>query len=149
VSLSGRAQPTASRIRPVVDLVETSAGYGGVVPTAAVLLFDADCGFCTRSAAWLGRIGLAARIEPLQGADLPALGVDATRAAREIPFVSADGVSYGAEAIGRALATGSAPWQVLGALLAHPPLLWPARWVYRLVAAHRHRLPGGRAACRL
>ena len=42
----------------------------------ALLLYDADCGFCTRSAAWLkGRLPHL-RIEPLQRADLDALGVD-------------------------------------------------------------------------
>lgn len=115
----------------------------------ARLLYDADCGFCTRSAAWLRRRGLRARIEPLQQADLPALGVDAVRAKREIPHVDDSGqVSYGAEAIGRALQTGGLAWRGAGWLLAHPPVLWLARPVYALVAANRHRLPGSTDVCR-
>jgi len=114
------------------------------------LLYDADCGFCTSSAVWLSRRRLATRIEPLQRADLGVLGVDPARAEREIPFVSEWGeVSYGAEAIGRALQTGSFGWRVIGWLLAHPPVLWLARPVYRVVAANRHRLPGGTDTCQL
>ena len=115
----------------------------------ALLLYDADCGFCTRSAAWLkGRLPHL-RIEPLQRADLDALGVDEVRAAREIPFVAGSSVSYGAEAIGRALATGGGLWRLVGLVLSRPPVLWLARPVYALVAANRHRLPGGTANCRL
>ncbi|MFT4216196.1 MAG: DUF393 domain-containing protein [Micropruina sp.] len=117
------------------------------------LLYDADCGFCTASANWLGRRRLGAPIEPLQRADLVALGVDPARAEREIPFVerTAAGtrVSYGHVAIGRALATGRFPWRVLGWLLVHPPLSWLAGPAYALVARNRHRLPGSTAACRI
>lgn len=115
----------------------------------ALLLYDADCGFCTRSAGWLRGLGLAASIEPLQRADLPARGVDAARAQREIPFVDDSSVSYGAEAIGRALATGRGAWRLIGLLLSRPPVLWLARPVYAAVAANRHRLPGGTDTCRL
>jgi predicted DCC family thiol-disulfide oxidoreductase YuxK len=115
----------------------------------AALLYDADCGFCTRSAGWLRGLGLAASIEPLQRADLPARGVDAARAQREIPFVDDSSVSYGAEAIGRALATGRGAWRLIGLLLSRPPVLWLASPVYAAVAANRHRLPGGTDTCRL
>ena len=116
----------------------------------ALLLFDAGCGFCTRSALWLSRRRLATRIEPLQGTDLVVLGVDPARARREIPFVGDWGeVSYGAAAIGRALQTGQPAWRAGGWLLAHPPMLWLARPVYAVVAANRHRLPGSTQVCRL
>lgn len=117
------------------------------------LLYDADCGFCTASAAWLGRRGLRAAIEPLQRAELTALGVDPERARRQLPFVeqTAGGtrVSYGHVAIGRALATGGAGWRLAGWLLIHPPLSWLARPGYAVVARNRHRLPGSTDACRL
>ena len=116
----------------------------------SILFYDADCGFCTSSAAWLQRRHLAARVEPLQQADLVARGVDAVRAQREIPFVGEWGqVSYGAEAIGRALQTGGIGWRLAGWLLSRPPVLWLARPVYAMVAANRHRLPGSTDACRL
>lgn len=117
------------------------------------LLYDADCGFCTASAAWLGRRRLRAVIQPLQRADLAALSVDAERARREIPYVerTARGtrVSYGHVAVGRALATGGVGWRLAGWLLLHPPLAWLARPGYALIARNRHRLPGSTAACRI
>jgi predicted DCC family thiol-disulfide oxidoreductase YuxK len=117
------------------------------------LLYDADCGFCTASAAWLRRRRLRTAIEPLQRADLAGLGVDAERARRQIPFVERDEagtrVSYGHVAVGRALATGGRGWRLAGWLLRHPPVSWPARAGYALVARHRHLLPGSTAACRI
>lgn len=116
------------------------------------LLYDADCGFCTASANWLGRRGLRAAIEPLQRADLQTLGVDAERARREIPFVDAADparVSYGHLAVARALATGGPVWRLVGRLLQHPWLSWAARAGYALVARNRHRLPGSTTRCRL
>ena len=67
------------------------------------LLYDADCGFCSRSASWLVAWGVPG-VRSMQSVDLPALGVDAARAGREIPAVLPDGrVVYGARAIGEAL----------------------------------------------
>ncbi len=117
------------------------------------LLYDADCGFCTASAGWLGRRSLRTAISPLHRADLAALGVDADRARREIPFVEAGEsgtrVSYGHIAIGRGLSTGGPGWRLAGWLLLHPPVSWLARPAYALVARNRHRLPGSTAACRI
>ena len=64
-------------------------------PAVPLVLYDADCGFCTASAGWLGRRKLRTAISPLQRADLAALGVDADRARRQIPFVEPDGAQMG------------------------------------------------------
>lgn len=112
------------------------------------LLYDADCGFCTRSASWLSAWGVPG-VRSLQSVDLPALGVDAERASREIPAVLRSGrVVYGASAIGHALGAGPAWCRVVG-WLVRGPLLWPSSALYRVVARYRYRLPGGSAACRL
>ncbi len=117
------------------------------------LLYDADCGFCTAAATWLRRRGLSVAIEPLQGADPAALGVDPVRATREIPLVESTAagsrVSYGHRAIGHALATGRWPWRLVGWLLLHPPTAWLAAAGYAVVARNRHRLPGSTASCRI
>ncbi len=85
----------------------------------------------------------------MQSVDLPALSVDAARAAREIPAVLADGrVVYGARAIGEAMRFGP-PWLRAAGWLMRGPLAWPAALVYRVVARFRHRLPGGTGECRL
>lgn len=111
------------------------------------LYYDADCGFCTRTALWLGRwLTVAA----LQASDLGAVGIDPVRAEREIPAVLASGeVRYGAAAFAAALASG--PWWLrpLGAALNLPGVRWLGQRVYLRVAANRHRLPGGTGACQL
>lgn len=116
----------------------------------SLLLYDADCGFCTQSANWARRLPLTVEIRPMQRTDLAELGVDPTRAEREIPFVGEWGeVRYGAAAFAGALSTGTWPWRVAGALLGHPPLSWLARPIYALVAANRHKLPSGTQNCQL
>lgn len=115
---------------------------------AGLLLFDADCGFCTRSARRLARFGLSAEIAPLQAQDLPALGVDPDRALREIPYVAADGaVSYGSRAIADALGTGNTLWRLASRVLKLWPISAVAASCYRVIARHRHRLRGGTEAC--
>ncbi|MBK8460695.1 MAG: DUF393 domain-containing protein [Micropruina sp.] len=115
---------------------------------SGTLLYDADCGFCTRSAGWFRVLAPGVGVEAMTANRLAELGVDPERASREIPFVG-EAISYGAEAIGRALAAGRWPWRGIGLLIAQPPVLWVARPIYRLVAKNRHRLPGGQAECRL
>ena len=114
------------------------------------LLYDPDCGFCTTAARWLRGRDLTAEVRPLTHAAAQR-GVDLPRAAREIPWVGPDGtVSYGARAIGLALATSTHPsWRTIGRALASRPGELLATPGYRWVAANRHRLPGGQPSCRL
>jgi predicted DCC family thiol-disulfide oxidoreductase YuxK len=122
----------------------------GSVP-APTLVFDGDCAFCTSA------VGVARRVLPAevtvvawQFADLPALGVTAERAQQEVLWVAGDGsVSGGAAAVARLLRAAGLPLSVLGVLISLPPLRWVAPAAYRLVAANRHRLPGGTPACRV
>jgi predicted DCC family thiol-disulfide oxidoreductase YuxK len=115
------------------------------------LVFDGDCAFCTTA------VGVARRVLPAevtvvawQFADLDALGTTADRAQQEVLWVDADGtVSGGAVAVARLLRAAGLPLSVLGVLISLPPLRWLAPPVYRLVAANRHRLPGGTPACRV
>ena len=114
------------------------------------VLYDADCGFCTKCSRWLMRRGAKADFTPLQAADLAGLGVDAARAQSELPAVLARGdVVYGAAACAAALSTGPRWMRVLSRLLVWPPVAVLAHVGYRLVAAHRHRLPGATESCAL
>lgn len=113
------------------------------------LLYDPDCGFCTRSANWLVARGMRATATPL-GPWAAALGVDLERGQREVPFVRPDGrITWGARAIADGLATCRGPLRFLGGILALAPIQALARPVYRWVAEHRHELPGGTAQCKL
>lgn len=115
-----------------------------------MLLYDADCGFCTRAAGFAARLGLTAHTAPLQQADLAALGVDPERALVEVPFVDRDGrVVYGAKAIAATLGTGNTFWRAVSRALDSWPVRRLAAVVYRVVARNRHRLPGGTVACEL
>lgn len=113
------------------------------------LLFDPDCGFCTTMADRMRGWPLSTTIEPLSPGWLADPRIDPVRAQREIPFIDGDHTSYGAEAFGRALSTGPLPLRLVGSAISQAPVLWLARPVYRIVASHRHELPGSTDACRL
>lgn len=119
--------------------------------TGPALVFDGDCAFCTRCADLARRVLPAdVQVVPWQFTDLAAAGVTAARAQTEVLWLGRDGsVSGGAPAVARALRATGMPWWLFGALLSLPPARWVAPSVYRLVAANRHRLPGGTAACRV
>ncbi|MFC4056853.1 thiol-disulfide oxidoreductase DCC family protein [Planomonospora corallina] len=115
-----------------------------------VLIYDGDCGFCAASVRFAERrIGVRAHVTPWQRADLPALGTTPERADREVLWVEHGRVYGGAQAAARLLVAAGGPWSVLGHALRTPPLRWAAHGLYRLVAANRHRLPGGTPACSL
>ena len=120
----------------------------GEVALERTLIYDADCGFCTRSAKWLAKTGKV-NINPWQGIrDLGALGL--TEEMVETAAYWADGgeVRSSAEsAIARALIARGPGWGVAGRfILAVRPVASP---VYKLIAKNRHAMPGGTDACRL
>jgi predicted DCC family thiol-disulfide oxidoreductase YuxK len=113
-----------------------------------VLVFDGDCGFCTSSARALERIGPGAEVVAWQLTDLADLGLTEPQAAEAVQWVEADGtVRRGHEAIAAALLGAGGPWRLAGRALLLPGLSPLAARVYRIVAANRHRLPGGTPAC--
>ncbi|MEY9948659.1 thiol-disulfide oxidoreductase DCC family protein [Kitasatospora sp. GAS1066B] len=121
-----------------------------------VLVFDGDCAFCSscvRIAERYLRQTLASggwTAEPLQFADLAALGVTRERAEREVLWVTPTGEVYGgAQAVAKLLLRSGNVWAYLGAVLRLAPVRPVAAAVYRLVARYRHRMPGGTAACAL
>ncbi|WP_189929154.1 thiol-disulfide oxidoreductase DCC family protein [Streptomyces sulfonofaciens] len=119
--------------------------------TRPVLVYDGDCGFCTTSVAFAGkRIRPDCDAGPWQFAELDALGVTRRRAEHELLWITPGGSVYGgARAVAKLLLSGGGAWPVLGAVLSVPPLRWLAHGLYRAVADHRHRMPGGTAACAL
>ncbi|HEY1286229.1 MAG TPA: DUF393 domain-containing protein [Solirubrobacterales bacterium] len=117
---------------------------------APVLLFDGDCGFCTTCARLAQRrIDPEAEIVAWQLADLEGLGVTEEDASEAVQWVEEDGtVRSGHEAVAALFRDGGPIWRPIGRLLVLPGISPLAAWGYRLVAANRHRLPGGQPACR-
>jgi predicted DCC family thiol-disulfide oxidoreductase YuxK len=116
-----------------------------------VLIFDGDCSFCTTCARFISRyLPTSAEIVPWQFADLAALGTTPERAQRELLGVRPSGrLDGGADAVASLLVDSEGGWRLLGRLMQLPLLDWIARGLYRVVAANRHRLPGGTPACAL
>ncbi|RCV55970.1 thiol-disulfide oxidoreductase DCC family protein [Marinitenerispora sediminis] len=120
------------------------------MPNRPTLVYDGDCGFCTRSVRAALRLPVAVSPVPWQAADLRALGVDAARARREVLLVEPAGrVHGGAMAVAALLRRSRGAWRVLGTVMALPVVRTAAGLVYRAVAANRHRLPGATPACAL
>jgi predicted DCC family thiol-disulfide oxidoreductase YuxK len=115
-----------------------------------VLLFDGDCAFCTSCVQLVERrIGPDAEIVAWQFADLTALGVSEEQADDAVQWVSPHGtVRSGHEAVAAMLSSAGTSWRIAGRILLLPGISWMAAQAYRLIAANRHRLPGGTPACR-
>lgn len=113
-------------------------------PSHGHLAYDADCGFCTRSAHWLDDAPVA-----WHTLDLEAVGVsDAEAAANAGWLVDGRITLLGAAAITEALRARGGAARLLGWALAVPVLRGLAERVYPRIAANRHRMPGGTPACR-
>jgi predicted DCC family thiol-disulfide oxidoreductase YuxK len=116
-----------------------------------VLIFDGDCAFCTSCVRLMERwIRPRAEAVPWQFADLAELGVSEAQASDAVQWVGVDGaVRSGHEAIAAMLRASGPAWRPLGRFLLLPGISALAAKLYELVAANRHRLPGGTPACRL
>ena len=113
------------------------------------LLYDGDCGFCTRSATWIAARGNV-QIEPWQRR--PTLPVGLTEDdvnARAYWLEDDKPVAGGAEAIARALQARGGLYAPYGRLLRTRLMRGLAERSYRRIAHHRHQLPGGTDACRI
>ena len=113
-----------------------------------VLIYDADCAFCTRSVNILKKLPTDAEVIGYQFADLDSYGTSEQRASHEVLWVGRTGrIDGGAQAIARLLLSAGGFYAIAGLLLRTPPLRWIAHGVYRLIANNRQKMPGGTAAC--
>lgn len=112
------------------------------MPPAGLLVYDADCGFCTRFARWTGR-GV-----PWQEIDLASVGATSEELQTAAGWLEKGRITaWGAAAIANALIArgrGAAP---IGHLIRTPVIRLLAAHIYRVVAANRHLLPGTSHAC--
>ena len=120
----------------------------------AVLVYDADCGFCTASAAWIerhwpeGSTATAVAYQRLDPAVAEAAGVDPGEFRDAAYWLDGEQQRRGASAVAAALEEARGALGALGRALSLPVLREAAEPVYRVVARNRHRLPGSTTACR-
>ena len=121
-----------------------------MIVSRQVLIFDGDCAFCSSSARLLRKMTKnKIAIEPYQKLDLEALNLSAELTSKAVYFVSGGTRFVAAAAIAQALIESKTPWALAGWFLKLPVIRNIAKPIYYLVAANRHRLPGGTPECRL
>jgi len=105
------------------------------------LVYDGECGFCTRSARWVERRDRAGRISvrPSQEAGLiERLGLSREEADRASWAVEAEGRKFeGAAAINRVLRDLGGGWSVVGSVYRFAPFAWVEDRYYSRVARRR------------
>jgi len=115
------------------------------VASPALLVFDGDCGICSRAVRWLRRHDGSKRIRALPSRTpglLQQLGVSEEEAGAAL-WAIADGREHlrGAAAINAALAAlRPGPWPLVARLYALPAIRRLEDAAYAWVAAHRGRL---------
>jgi predicted DCC family thiol-disulfide oxidoreductase YuxK len=115
----------------------------------SILIFDGDCAFCTKSAAFITqRIRPSTDVQAWQSADLDALRLTPEQCSTAVQWVGDSGqIRSGAAAITAMLREAGPGWSALGAIGELPGVRSLAAATYRVIASNRHRLPGGTAAC--
>ena len=123
----------------------------GVPGPRLLVLYDADCGFCTTSARAMttGWFLAEADARSFQSVDLDSLGLTVDKCAEKLHVVDGTRVFTGGQAVAVILRRSRFPWPMVGWFIALPGVRVLIEWVYGLVARNRHRLPGGSAACEM
>jgi predicted DCC family thiol-disulfide oxidoreductase YuxK len=139
-------------LAPLVRLGQSARAVRRGADTSGRLLYDADCGFCTRTALWLARRRPdRVAIVPWQSVpDLAELGLRAEDLSRQAYWQGSSGpLRGGSAAIAAAMVARGGTATVAGLLIASDAVRPVADVVYRAVAARRHRMPGGTDSCEL
>jgi predicted DCC family thiol-disulfide oxidoreductase YuxK len=116
----------------------------GMAPPPARFVFDGDCGFCRKWAAWVQRrADDAVEFAPYQSTDLTAIGLTAEQVTTASYFVDPAGRTFrGNRSFARVLRSSpTRRWRLVGTLGDLPVVRWPLTAFYRWVVAHRNRLP--------
>jgi predicted DCC family thiol-disulfide oxidoreductase YuxK len=116
------------------------------------LIYDGDCGFCTRTALGIARHwrrpAQAVPWQRLGKTGLAEVGLTVADVRQAAWWIDPEGRRFrGHEAVACALRAAGGWREVLGRIVLVPPASWAAAAVYRAVARLRHRLPGGTEAC--
>ncbi len=123
----------------------------GAPPRDWTLVYDGDCGFCTRSVEWLARWDRRGRLRFVRSQDAAALATLPPMApaalAAAMHLVTPGGEVYAGAATVPHILRLVPGGRALAVLYRLPGLPAVADRVYRWVARHRHRLPGSTASC--
>ena len=109
-----------------------------------MLVYDGDCGFCTRCALWVAARAVDVQVVAWQTLDLGDVGLTETQVRTAAYWVEGARVEGAERAIARALVACGRGYAVVGRLLLLPGVRRVAAVGYRFVARHRGRLPGPR-----
>ena len=118
-----------------------------------ILIIDGECAVCRACARWIEARWTRPSPPVIVASqhvhdEFPRLATPSDTELREsLWWIEGDRREPGARAVARALIATSSPWRLVGAVVLMPPLSWLAAGVYRIIARHRHRLPGATAAC--
>jgi predicted DCC family thiol-disulfide oxidoreductase YuxK len=157
---AGVRQKNANRLLHGAGLLSSLVGYRvheyqrpreADPASAGTLVYDADCGFCTRSASWLSAGGRVSVTSWQSLPDLASRGLTVEMVAEAAYWLRPGSEPLaGSAAIAAALVVrGPWPLRIAGRLFDARPVAPLAAAVYRLVARNRYRMPGGTAACRI
>jgi len=120
-----------------------------------VLIYDGDCQFCQLSLEFgIKNLRIFPQYVAFQKINPKEFGLTEQQVRSQIwlaPRYPAEGASLGGHlAAGAILGLQPSFWlRALGWLTSTPPTSWVAELIYRLIAANRHRLPGGSRACKI
>ena len=108
-----------------------------------VLLYDGECGFCTRMVEEASdRLTADVDYTAFQSVPLATYGVSAAEARHSLHLVSPEGrISQGGKTVARLLVASRGAWSLLGRLLLAPPFSFAAAAAYWLVARNRTHIP--------
>lgn len=115
-----------------------------------LFVFDGDCAFCSSANRLLLRL-TKTRIDsrPYQHLELDQFGLSLEQAQNAVQYINQNQRFSGARAIAEYLIDSKTIWSLAGRFMRLPVLLSFAEMVYEVVAANRHRLPGGTPECEL
>jgi predicted DCC family thiol-disulfide oxidoreductase YuxK len=116
-----------------------------------IVFYDGDCAFCSSAARFAqNRIAKNLDFAAYQLIDLEPYEVTAAQCAQSLKFIDGDGKIYSAQnAIAEILISSGKFWTGFGRLIKLPGMNLIAALGYKLVAANRHRLPGGTPTCKM
>jgi predicted DCC family thiol-disulfide oxidoreductase YuxK len=118
--------------------------------TGGLLVFDGDCGFCTKTARFVKpRLPDTTPVVPWQSLDLSEFGLTEADVSSAAYWIH-DGKNHrGHLGIARAAIAMGFPYRLLGWIGLIPPFRWFSAGIYHIVAKYRYRLPGSTDACKL